>query len=111
MPHSISSASLQSAIGNLKSKLQLGGIAQLVERQLCKLEVRGSNPLASSLRSRRREERRLSRRSLGVGGHLFQLAPFFARATTRQASHDKILLRLYPPERNRTSEVLYRFNQ
>jgi putative endonuclease len=25
-----------------------GGIAQLVERQLCKLEVRGSNPLASS---------------------------------------------------------------
>jgi hypothetical protein len=24
----------------------------LVERQLCKLEVRGSNPLASSLRSR-----------------------------------------------------------
>src|SRR6266436_7316454 len=24
-----------------------GGIAQLVERQLCKLEVRGSNPLAS----------------------------------------------------------------
>ena len=33
-----------------------GGIAQLVERQLCKLEVRGSNPLASSLRSRRRGE-------------------------------------------------------
>jgi hypothetical protein len=30
-----------------------GGIAQLVERQLCKLEVRGSNPLASSLRSQR----------------------------------------------------------
>src|SRR5437764_1087387 len=26
-----------------------GGIAQLVERQLCKLEVRGSNPLASTL--------------------------------------------------------------
>jgi hypothetical protein len=26
----------------------LGGIAQLVERQLCKLEVRGSNPLAST---------------------------------------------------------------
>jgi hypothetical protein len=26
-----------------------GGIAQLVERQLCKLEVRGSNPLASIL--------------------------------------------------------------
>src|SRR5438477_12910906 len=28
--------------------LLTGGIAQLVERQLCKLEVRGSNPLASS---------------------------------------------------------------
>ena len=50
-----------------------GGIAQLVERQLCKLEVRGSNPLASSLRSRRRQKRRLSRRSCGVGGHFFGL--------------------------------------
>jgi hypothetical protein len=40
-----------------------GGIAQLVERQLCKLEVRGSNPLASSLRSHRRGERGLSRRA------------------------------------------------
>jgi hypothetical protein len=28
-------------------QLITGGIAQLVERQLCKLEVRGSNPLAS----------------------------------------------------------------
>ena len=27
--------------------LHFGGIAQLVERQLCKLDVRGSNPLAS----------------------------------------------------------------
>src|SRR5262249_50805325 len=53
-----------------------GGIAQLVERQLCKLEVRGSNPLASSLRSRRRKERRLSRRSLGEGGYLFGLLHF-----------------------------------
>src|SRR5213075_1134558 len=53
-----------------------GGIAQLVERQLCKLEVRGSNPLASSLRSRRRVERRLSRRSLGEGGHPFGLVHF-----------------------------------
>ena len=31
---------------NRCSQIQ-GGIAQLVERQLCKLEVRGSNPLAS----------------------------------------------------------------
>src|SRR5438477_8073988 len=35
-----------SSIYNLQS--QTGGIAQLVERQLCKLEVRGSNPLAST---------------------------------------------------------------
>jgi hypothetical protein len=34
---------LQSTFGNSS----FGGIAQLVERQLCKLEVRGSNPLAS----------------------------------------------------------------
>ena len=35
--------------------IPLGGIAQLVERQLCKLDVRGSNPLASSLRNERNE--------------------------------------------------------
>ena len=37
------------AIENRPSKFghSSGGIAQLVERQLCKLEVRGSNPLAS----------------------------------------------------------------
>ena len=35
----------QSTFGNSES----GGIAQLVERQLCKLEVRGSNPLASTI--------------------------------------------------------------
>jgi hypothetical protein len=34
-------------IGNSGILLHGGGIAQLVERQLCKLEVRGSNPLAS----------------------------------------------------------------
>ena len=38
---------LQSKIGNRNSAIPRGGIAQLVERQLCKLEVRGSNPLAS----------------------------------------------------------------
>jgi hypothetical protein len=37
------------AIRDPQSKLDnSGGIAQLVERQLCKLEVRGSNPLASN---------------------------------------------------------------
>ncbi len=58
------------AIRDPQSKLDnsQGGIAQLVERQLCKLEVRGSNPLASSLRSRRGGERRLSRRSFRGGG-------------------------------------------
>src|SRR6266487_499936 len=38
-------ANWQSTFGNSS-----GGIAQLVERQLCKLEVRGSNPLASTAR-------------------------------------------------------------
>ena len=31
------------------SNLRLGGIAQLVERQLCKLDVRSSNLLASTI--------------------------------------------------------------
>jgi hypothetical protein len=40
---------LSLAIEDRKSTFRnsCGGIAQLVERQLCKLEVRGSNPLAS----------------------------------------------------------------
>ncbi len=61
----------RSAIYNPQS--EKGGIAQLVERQLCKLEVRGSNPLASSLRSQRGGERRLSRRSLSEGGRFLVL--------------------------------------
>jgi hypothetical protein len=39
---------LHSAFRILESAFGVGGIAQLVERQLCKLDVRGSNPLASS---------------------------------------------------------------
>ena len=39
---SLAIANPESTFGN-----SFGGIAQLVERQLCKLEVRGSNPLAS----------------------------------------------------------------
>ena len=58
---------MQSATDKLHSAVLSGGIAQLVERQLCKLEIRGSNPLASSLRSRR---------SLGKGGYLFGLLHF-----------------------------------
>ena len=53
-----------------------GGIAQLVERQLCKLEVRGSNPLASSLRLRRRSERDCRAVAFGEGGHLLTLLHF-----------------------------------
>ena len=47
---------------------QNGGIAQLVERLVRNEKARGSNPLTSSLRSRRRRERRLSRRSFSEGG-------------------------------------------
>src|SRR5882724_7920721 len=82
---------LQSATGKLHSAVLVGGIAQLVERQLCKLEVRGSNPLASSLRSRRREERRLSRRSLGEGGlFYFRFAIADLSRCARTASRNKI---------------------
>jgi hypothetical protein len=38
---------LGSVIREPQLAIQNGGIAQLVERQLCKLDVRGSNPLAS----------------------------------------------------------------
>ena len=68
------------------SEFRGGGIAQLVERQLCKLDVRGSNPLASSLRSRRRGERRLSRRSLWRRRTVSPWSHEIARASTRQAS-------------------------
>src|SRR5712691_9911625 len=63
------------AICDLQSTIfhSCGGIAQLVERQLCKLEVRGSNPLASSLRSQRGGERRLSRRNFSEGGRFLVL--------------------------------------
>src|ERR1700730_10297274 len=54
----------------IENRQQIGVLAQLVERLNGIEEVRGSNPLGSSLRSRRRGERRLSRRSFGVGGHL-----------------------------------------
>src|SRR5881392_59022 len=101
------------AIHDPQSKIQnsQGGIAQLVERQLCKLEVRGSNPLASSLRSRRRRERGLSRRSLWRRRTSFHLALYLARATTRRASYDQILLCLYSAKRSGSGSVLYRFNR
>jgi hypothetical protein len=51
-----------------------GAVAQLVERELCKLEVIGSIPFSSTtlrLRSKGRVPRRLVRRSLGEGGSQF----------------------------------------
>ena len=46
----------------------------MVERQLCKLEVRGSNPLASSLRLERRRKARLPRRSKAQAGSVIELS-------------------------------------
>ena len=54
--HCNSHASLYLPISNFERRawnFSRGGIAQLVERQLCKLEVRGSNPLASKEKLKR----------------------------------------------------------
>src|SRR6266446_3764747 len=59
-------ASLAFRIPHSTIRIRHGGIAQLVERQLCKLEVRGSNPLASSLRLQRSTERRLLDRGTSI---------------------------------------------
>jgi hypothetical protein len=101
------------AIENRQSTFEIscGGIAQLVERQLCKLEVRGSNPLASSLRSRRRRERGLSRRSLGEGGRVFGLPNSSRELLLGKPPYDKILLRLHSAESDGTSAILCRVNQ
>ena len=56
-----------------KSYFGHGVLAQLVEHRNGIAGVRGSNPLGSSLRSQRSGERRLSRRSLGEGGHSLSL--------------------------------------
>jgi hypothetical protein len=48
-PESLKSCFSDCLARTLRAMVPLhGGIAQLVERQLCKLEVRGSNPLAST---------------------------------------------------------------
>src|SRR5205823_8181405 len=70
------------AIENRQSKFEIpnGGIAQLVERQLCKLEVRGSNPLASrpSLGVQRREKvcHAGATRRRNEGGRLDRVSPY-----------------------------------
>ena len=48
LPPGASQAAFAIRTPQLKLRNSSGGIAQLVERQLCKLEVRGSNPLASN---------------------------------------------------------------
>src|SRR5207302_6517156 len=58
-----------------------GGIAQLVERQLCKLEVRGSNPLASKARNAWRQ--RLTKKATlldALAGRVIPLPPVYARS-------------------------------
>src|SRR6266496_6435394 len=65
-----------------------GGIAQLVERQLCKLEVRGSNPLASSP-----EYFRGCRAEALAKADLSNLETFTRRATTRQPASKRFVAR------------------
>ncbi|MEY2496557.1 MAG: hypothetical protein QOD12_113, partial [Verrucomicrobiota bacterium] len=57
---------------------QTGGIAQLVERQLCKLDVRGSNPLASKCPQGVRQEFTTAGPHLLDGREPISLPPFFA---------------------------------
>src|SRR5262245_1340516 len=73
---------LQSAIRNLKSNIH-GGIAQLVERQLCKLEVRGSNPLASRASKSMEAESNRNRDSLLDGWESIPLPPEIRAAVFR----------------------------
>src|SRR3954468_18861050 len=63
------------AIENRQSKFEAspartssGGIAQLVERQLCKLDVRGSNPLASKAPRARGKSLQRQGRTPRIGG-------------------------------------------
>ncbi len=58
----------------------LGGIAQLVERQLCKLEVRGSNPLASKMKFRRQHK---SKGESTDRGGAIPLPPVYARSAAK----------------------------
>ena len=67
---------LQFAIYNLQS---IGGIAQLVERQLCKLEVRGSNPLASKASKAWRQNLTTGHIFGCTSGSVIPLPPVFAR--------------------------------
>jgi hypothetical protein len=85
-----------------------GGIAQLVERQLCKLEVRGSNPLASSLRLERSEKQGCHagakrRRALFPQVHVSALQDYGLAgqpSSLIMLLDERILLRLHPRQRN-----------
>ena len=68
---------------NRKSAIEIrnsgGGIAQLVERQLCKLEVRGSNPLASKASKAWRQNLTTGHIFGCTSGSVIPLPPVFAR--------------------------------
>jgi hypothetical protein len=68
---------------NRKSAIDIrnsaGGIAQLVERQLCKLEVRGSNPLASKASKAWRQNLTTGHIFGCTSGSVIPLPPVFAR--------------------------------
>jgi hypothetical protein len=97
---------------NSGARKSFGGIAQLVERLVRNEKARGSNPLTSSLRSRRRRERRLSRRSFSEGGHL--RSSLHERGELRlgkpTVKNGKGLLRLRSPEQCEFRTVLYRLD-
>ena len=62
-PPGIAISRVPSTLMPVRARTSRGGIAQLVERQLCKLEVRGSNPLASSLHLARHTWRAATRQA------------------------------------------------
>jgi hypothetical protein len=83
----------------------------LVERLVRNEKARGSNPLTSSLRSRRRREQRLPRRSFSEGGHF--PSSLQERSELRLGKpglkNGKVLLRLRSSKPPGSGTVLYRF--
>jgi hypothetical protein len=94
---------------NSAAEKSFGGIAQLVERLVRNEKARGSNPLTSSLRSRRQRERRLSRRSSSEGGHL--LTSIHQRGELRLGKpafkNGKVLLCLHSSKPRRCETLLH----
>jgi hypothetical protein len=101
---------LPSTISNLRF---YGGIAQLVERQLCKLDVRGSNPLASSLHRAKAdllpgEHRRLACGCRRLAGIIYGLSSFrrAAETSTRAACAPQKEMRVTRSDLGRPSSFL-----